>query len=126
MGWELLETERVFYRSLVIINEVFRPMAKPRSQLAKLCSEVEAMLRPHAEILVILLNKMESWSDASVLGPLFHRIAKKSSIEVFTKFHRLLADWSKEASKFLPGGKLFQEHEELAAKGAQLRKTDSP
>jgi alpha-tubulin suppressor-like RCC1 family protein len=36
VGWELLETERIYYRSLVIISEVFKPMAKPRSQLGKM------------------------------------------------------------------------------------------
>jgi hypothetical protein len=84
------------------------------------------MLKPHAEILVLLSNKMDSWSDSSVLSSVLSRIAKKSSIEIYTRFHRLLGDWTKKSNKFLPGGKKFSEHEALAARVTQLRKTDSP
>ncbi len=126
IGWEMLETERIYFRSLVILIEVYKPaLAKPRSTLGKLFAEVEAMLRPHTEILQVLGAKMDLWTDASVLGPLLLRIAKKSNIEVYTRFHRLLSDWLKQSGKFLPGGKKFQEGDLLAPKVAMLRKVDS-
>ncbi len=125
VAWELLQSERVFYRSIIIISECFSTLAKPRSQLAKIFVEVDALLRLHADSLMILMNKMDNWSETSVLGPLLVRVAKKSNVEIYTRFHRMVADLAKEANKFLPGGKHFQRHEEMAAKGARIRKTDT-
>jgi alpha-tubulin suppressor-like RCC1 family protein len=125
-GWELLETERIYFRSLLMLVEVFKGLAKPRSPLGKLFAELEQMIKPHKEILQDLESRMENWSDQSCLGSLLMHVAKKSNIDNYTRFHRLHSEWSKTAHNYVPGGKHAKETELLNEKTLSFRKTDSP
>ena len=126
LGWELLATERIYLRSLRILNDIYKSSTKARSTLGKLFGEIESMIKPHSELMDELDKKMANWSDATTLGSLMQLIAKKTNIDMYTRFHRLHSEWSKQSASYLPGGKHFREGEDLVQRIAALRKSDSP
>lgn len=107
--------------------KVYRAQAKPRSKLAKLLTEIEALMAPHTQVLRQLDAIMATFNDATVLGPVFEHLSSKRFIESYTRFQRAHSEWSRKAtSQFAPGGKMFAEGEALVPEALRIRKTDSP
>jgi alpha-tubulin suppressor-like RCC1 family protein len=127
IAWELVETERIYLRSLHIILQVYKAQAKQRSALAKMLVEVEAMVKPHLSIMAELDECMQGWSDAATcFGPLFQRLSSKKFIEMYIRFERLHSEWSKKATaQFQPGGKRYTQGEQLLPEVMKVRKTES-
>ena len=126
IGWEMLESERVYFRSLTILLDVFRSQnKKPRSVLSKMFAEVESMATIHGSLLQELETKMESWTDASTLGTMLKNISSKKVIENYTRFHRLHTEWSKKSGNYQVGGKKFAQTEEALTMVSEIRKTET-
>ena len=127
IGWEMLQSEKVYLRSLKILTSVYKSACKGKKKLSKLLSEASALMNIHSSIVVSLTRVMRDFDEHSSLSGVFAQVANPKLIWRYVKFDGLRRDFVKRFPNFQPkAAGVLLEHAERIRKRATSHERCKP